>query len=89
MKKIAVLLMIGVIAFGGGLMGCQEKKPAERLKNALEDAADAAGDIIKDAAKKVGETTQTTGEKTVKDITDDAGKAINDVFDNMKDKLKK
>jgi hypothetical protein len=59
MKKFVVLLMAGIVVFASaGLSGCKQKTPTERLKNALEDAGDAARDLVKDASKKIEKSSE-------------------------------
>ena len=64
-----------VLALGslGGLTGCEERTPTEKIEDAAKDMGDAAGD----AAEDLGDA--------IEEATDDAADAVEDAADAVKD----
>jgi hyperosmotically inducible protein len=61
-KKMIVL--ISILAFLGiGALGCEQKGPAEKAGEKVDEAAEQAGEKMEDAGEKAGELMQEGGEK--------------------------
>jgi hyperosmotically inducible periplasmic protein len=61
-KKMIVL--ISLLAFLGiGTLGCEQKGPAEKAGEKVDEAAEQAGEKMEEAGEKAGELMEEGGEK--------------------------
>jgi hyperosmotically inducible protein len=61
-KKMIVL--ISLLAFLGiGALGCEQKGPAEKAGEKVDEAAEQAGEKMEEAGEKAGELMEEGGEK--------------------------
>jgi hypothetical protein len=63
-RKILLLLSIAVLSFGLVTTGCEDNRgPAEKMGESIDDAIDEAGDAIEDAADEVEDAVEDATER--------------------------
>jgi hyperosmotically inducible periplasmic protein len=59
-----MIVLISLLAFLGiGTLGCEQKGPAEKAGEKVDEAAEQAGEKMEEAGEKAGELMEEGGEK--------------------------